>query len=205
MKLLVETTDFKYDMEQINKSKEENNGKLIVKGVIQRANALNQNGRIYPKEILHREINNYMTLVKERKSMGELDHDDSAVVNLKNVSHVMSDMWIEGDTVYGAAEILPTPSGNILRSLIESNVTVGISSRALGSVQNNGKADVVQDDLHFICWDFVSEPSTVGAYMMKEAKEVDPRVVKQIYSREYRISRISNDILNLDQAIRTKK
>ncbi len=205
MKLLIETTDFKFDPEQIKKSKEENNGKLIVKGIIQRANALNQNGRIYPRDILMREVEKYMTLVKERKAMGELDHDDSAVVNLKNVSHILSEIWIEGDTVYGAAEILPTPSGNILRSLIESNVTVGISSRALGSVQGNGNADIVQDDLHFICWDFVSEPSTVGAYMMKEAKEVDPRLLKKIYSRDYRIDRISSDILDLDAKIRNKK
>lgn len=203
MKLLVERTDFKYNFEDIQKSKDENNGRLVVKGIIQRANTVNQNGRIYPREVLLREINNYMALVKERKAMGELDHTDEPIVNLKNVSHIISDMWLEGDVVYGAAEILPTPSGNILKSLIESNITVGISSRALGSVHHNGQADIVQDDLHFICWDFVSEPSTPGAYMMKEAKEVDPKLLKQIYSREYRVDRVANDLLKLDEIIKT--
>lgn len=202
MKLLVERNDFKYDFDQVQKSKEENNGKLIVKGIIQRANTINQNGRIYPRDVLLREVNNYMTLVKERKAMGELDHTDEPIVNLKNVSHIISEMWLDGDVVYGAAEILPTPAGNILRSLIESNVTVGISSRALGSVHSNGQADIVQDDLHFICWDFVSEPSTPGAYMMKEAKEVDPRLLKQIYSREYRVDRVANDLLKLNEIIK---
>jgi len=205
MKLLIERTDFKLDQDQVTKSKEENNGKLIVKGIIQRCNAINQNGRIYPREILLREINNYMTLVKERKATGELDHDDSAIVNLKNVSHIITNIWNDGDDIYGEVEVLPTPSGNILKSLIESNVTVGISSRALGSVQHNGHADIVQDDLHFVCWDFVSEPSTHGAYMMKEAREVDPRVLKQVYTRDYRLSRISNQLINLDEKIRTKK
>ena len=205
MKLLVESTDFKYDFDQVKKSKEENEGKLIVKGIIQRANAINQNGRIYPKEILLREVNNYLTLVKERKAMGELDHDDSPIVNLKNVSHIINDIWIDGDAIYGSVEVLPTPSGQILRSLIESNVTVGISSRALGSVHNNGQADIVQDDLHFICWDMVSEPSTNGAYMMKEAREVDPRLINQIYSREYRIDRVLRDIIEKDKSSKDKK
>lgn len=199
MKLLVERNDFKYDFDEVQKSKDENNGRLIVKGIIQRSNTINQNGRIYPREVLMREINNYQTLVKERKAMGELDHDDSPIVNLKNVSHIINDIWTEGDVVYGKVEILPTPSGNILRSLIESNVTVGISSRALGSVHNNGQADIVQEDLHFICWDFVSEPSTPGAYMMKEARDVDPRILKQIYSRDYRLDRLANDILKLQE------
>jgi len=197
MKLLVERNDFKYDFDEVQKSKDENNGRLVVKGIIQRSDTINQNGRIYPREVLMREINNYMSLVKERKAMGELDHDDSPIVNLKNVSHIINDIWTEGDVVYGKVEILPTPSGNILKSLIESNVTVGISSRALGSVHHNGQADIVQEDLHFICWDFVSEPSTPGAYMMKEARDVDPRILKQIYSREYRLDRLANDILKL--------
>jgi len=205
MKLLVERNDFKFDIDEVQKSKDENNGKLIVKGIIQRSNTINENGRIYPKDVLMREIQNYMTLVKDRKAMGELDHDDSPIVNLKNVSHIINDIWTEGDIIYGKVEILATPSGNILKSLIEASVTVGISSRALGSVTNNGQADIVQDDLHFICWDFVSNPSTTGAYMFKEAKEIDPKLLKQIYSRDYRLDRLSNDLIRLDNDTKKNK
>ena len=170
---------------------------MIVKGVIQRADTLNQNGRIYPKDILFKELENYKKFVSERRAVGELDHADDPVVNLKNVSHLITDIWTDGSVVYGKIEILPTPMGNIARSLIESNVKVGISSRALGSVRSRGDADVVQDDLHLICWDLVSEPSTPGAFMMREAKEVDPRILDKIFSKTDRINRIANDILGI--------
>lgn len=197
MKLLKELNDFKYNRDDI--IVEENNGKKVfkLKGVIQRAESTNQNGRVYPKNILEREIENYMKLVRERKAMGELDHADDPVVNLKNVSHLMTNIWFEGNDVYGEVEVLPTPSGNILRSLIEADVTVGISSRALGSVLNESGNDVVQDDLHFICWDFVSDPSTHGAYMLREAKEVSDAMIKKIFSREDRVYRATNDLLKL--------
>ncbi len=120
---------------------------------------------------------------------------DEPVVNLKNVSHLITDIWTDGGVVYGKIEILSTPMGNIARNLIESNVKIGISSRALGSVRNRGDADVVQDDLHLICWDLVSEPSTPGAFMMKEARDVDPRILNKIFSKNDRINRVLNDLL----------
>lgn len=122
-------------------------------------------------------------------------NSDDPVVNLKHVSHLITDIWTDGGVVYGKIEILPTPMGNIAKSLIESNVKIGISSRALGSVRSRGDADVVQDDLHLICWDLVSEPSTPGAFMMKEARDVDPRILNKIFSRNDRISRVLNEIL----------
>jgi hypothetical protein len=200
MKLLKEMNQFVFEKQDIEKSLKENNGKIILKGVIQRADAQNQNGRVYPKSILLREIENYKKLVKERRAHGELDHDDSAVVNLKNVSHIITDIWMEdnGDVI-GTVEVLKTPMGQILRSLIEDQVTVGISSRALGSVHHINGVDYVQDDLHFVCWDFVSEPSTHGAYMFKEAKEVDPRIIKKIFSREDRINRTVNKLLEINK------
>ncbi len=197
MKLLIERSDFKYDVDELKKNKEEK-GKLIVSGVIQRANARNQNGRIYPKDILEREINNYMSLVKERKAVGELDHTNETTVELKNVSHIITDIWFEGDDVMGRVEILPTPKGEILRALIESEVMVGISSRAVGSVVQRGDASVVGDDLHFICWDFVSEPSTHGAWMMKEARDLSESDLRKIFSREQRIERAINELLDFD-------
>jgi hypothetical protein len=133
----------------------------------------------------------------ERRALGELDHADDPVVNLKNVSHLITDIWADNEVVYGKIEILPTPMGNIARNLIESNVKIGISSRALGSVRSRGDADIVQDDLHLICWDLVSEPSTPNAYLMKEAREVDPRILNKIFSKTDRVDRIVNDILGI--------
>ena len=195
MKFLKEFTEFEYEV--IKEEKVNGSTNLIVKGVIQRADTLNQNGRIYPKDILFKELENYKKFVSERRAVGELDHADDPVVNLKNVSHLITDIWTDGSVVYGKIEILPTPMGNIARSLIESNVKVGISSRALGSVRSRGDADVVQDDLHLICWDLVSEPSTPGAFMMREAKEVDPRILNKIFSKSDRLDRIANDILGI--------
>ncbi len=203
MKLLKEWIGFGATQEQIKESIEKNKGVLKLKGVIQRADAENQNGRIYPREILMREIENYRKLVLERRAHGELDHSDEPVVNLKNVSHIITDIYMEpnGDVI-GEVEVLRSPMGQILRTYIEDNVTVGISSRALGSVTNNGHADVVGEDLHFICWDFVSEPSTHGAFMFKESKEYDPKILNKIFKREDRIDRSLNELLELDKIIK---
>ena len=140
---------------------------LVVQGVIQRADAKNQNGRIYPKEILAREVEKYIDgPVSENRALGELDHPESMVINLKNVSHNIKSLWWEGDDLMGKVEVLPTPSGNILKELFINKITVGISSRGMGSVQPLGEGTVeVQDDFELLCWDFVSTPSTQGAFM----------------------------------------
>lgn len=203
MKLLQELQVFKYDAKQIKESIEEN-GKIVVRGVIQRADTVNANGRIYPRHILEREINNYMKLVEERRATGELDHADDPVVNLKNVSHVITNLWMESDgTVMAEVEILDQlPMGKILRGLIEAGIQVGISSRALGSVEHSHEGDIVQDDLHFICWDFVSEPSTPGAWMMREGKEYGPEILDRVFTREDRIWRAANDIMMFHKALK---
>lgn len=140
---------------------------LIVEGVVQRADSKNQNGRVYPKPILEKEVEKYIvTSIAENRALGELDHPESTVINLKNVSHNIKKLWWEGDDLMGKIEILPTPSGNILRELFANNITVGISSRGMGSVQPLGEGTVeVQDDFELLCWDFVSTPSTQGAFM----------------------------------------
>jgi hypothetical protein len=140
---------------------------LVVQGVIQRADAKNQNGRIYPKEILAREVEKYIDgPVAENRALGELDHPESMVINLKNVSHNIKQLWWDGDDLMGKVEVLPTPSGNILKELFINKITVGISSRGMGSVQPLGEGTVeVQDDFELLCWDFVSTPSTQGAFM----------------------------------------
>jgi hypothetical protein len=152
-------------------------GGFIVKGVLQRAGAKNQNGRVYPRNILEREARRYdEEFIKQNRALGELDHPESSVVNLNNVSHNILKVWWEGDDLMGAVQILDTPSGKILKALFKENITLGISSRGLGSVKELRSEGVVevQDDFELICWDFVSNPSTHGAFMrptsMNESK-----------------------------------
>ena len=140
--------------------------KLILEGVIQRAGAKNQNGRVYSKDILEREIENYKKgPIAERRALGELDHPDSSIINLNNVCLNMLDIRWDGDDVIGKIEILSTPSGNIIKELFANNITVGISSRGMGSVQESQGVLRVQEDFEILCWDMVSNPSTQGAYM----------------------------------------
>ena len=165
--LLIEHFPLKIDPKSINESIKHNSGDLILEGIIQRADAKNQNGRIYPKNILEREIENYKNgPVIENRATGELDHPDSQVVNLKNVCHRITEVWWDGDDVKAKLLILDTPSGNIVKALVKGGVQIGISSRAMGSVQSLGEGTVeVQDDLSLVCWDIVSEPSTQGAFV----------------------------------------
>lgn len=172
-------------------------GNLMMKGVLQRADTLNQNGRIYPRAILEREVRNYQKLINENRSTGELDHPASSVVELKNVSHVIRKTYMEGNVVYGDVEILPTPAGQILAKLVENDIKLGISSRGVGSTKEVGDHQVVQDDFQLICWDFVSEPSTPGAFMMAESRHrsVDPRELDRVFTRSDRVNRAVNELL----------
>lgn len=169
--LIIETNLFKGSVN------EDASGRTLVKGVLQRSGAENQNGRVYPRNVLEREIKKYQILVNERRALGELDHPDSSVINLKNVSHNIREIHWEGDDVVGTVEILPTPSGNILKELLRAGILLGISSRGMGSVTNIGEGKVkVEPDFELIGWDFVSNPSTHGAFMTP----MNESVVKQI-------------------------
>jgi hypothetical protein len=177
--LLVDYIPFEISPEQITESVKENNGKLIVRGVLQRAEAKNQNGRVYPKEVLMREANSYnKNFVKQSRAMGELDHPESPVVNLANVSHNITDMnWREDDLI-GTVEVLTTPAGNILRELFRNGIKLGISSRGVGSVEtvkesSGEESQEVQPDFELIAFDFVSNPSTQGAFMYPMNESVD--------------------------------
>lgn len=203
VRFLKEMNDFTYDHKEISGRKE--GGPFVVTGVLQRADSVNQNGRIYPRDVLEPQIELYKELARERRATGELDHADDPVVNLKHVSHVITDIWMESDgTVKGKVEILPTPMGQILKTLFESNIKIGISSRALGSVISGPEGDIVQDDLHFICWDFVSEPSTPGAWMLKESREYSREEIKQIISKQERINQAATELLSLHKKIKGK-
>jgi len=175
-------------------------GKLLVSGVLQRADAKNQNGRLYPSDVLKREAEKYMeNFVKQRRAMGELDHPESSVVNLKNVSHNITDMSWDGKDLVGTVEILPTPSGNILRDLLQSGILLGISSRGLGSVKKDMRegADVVQDDFDLIAFDFVSNPSTQGAFMYPQGKiNESVEQYKTIINPYSNVERIIHNILS---------
>lgn len=195
MKLINSYEIFDYTPEMIKESREQNGGKIIMKGILQKADTLNQNGRIYPRNLLEREVRNYQKFIIENRALGELDHPDSSVVNLKNVSHIVKEAKIENNVVYGKIELLDTPSGKILQSLVESGVKLGISSRGVGSTKREGDYQVVQDDFQLICWDMVSEPSTPGAFMMSEGKNVTSDELRKVFTKQDRIDRVLNDIL----------
>ena len=161
--LLVETRPFNVSPASITEVKM--GGNPLVEGILATCEVKNGNGRYYSKELWKRELDKYMTLVKERRACGELDHPDSQVVNLKNVSHNIASIWWDGDNIMGKIEILPTPSGNILKSLIGSGIKVGVSSRGMGSLKQVGEVLEVQDDFELLCWDFVSTPSNPGSFM----------------------------------------
>ena len=193
-KLLVDYLPFEVEPDQINESMKENNGKLVVRGVLQRAESKNQNGRVYPKDILMREANKYTEeFINQRRAMGELDHPESSVVNLQNVSHNVKKMHFEGDNLMGEVEVLPTPSGNILKELFKAGIKLGISSRGMGSVEtvneNGAEAQEVQPDFELIAFDFVSNPSTHGAFMRPVNESIQNK------TPENNIERIINSIM----------
>ena len=169
-------------------------GGMYLTGKLQQADTQNGNGRVYPLVVLKREVENYTKLVKENRALGELDHPDDSVINLKNASHLVTSIWMDGDTVMGKVKVLDTPSGKVLKSLVESGVKLGISSRGMGSVENKNGQTIVQDDFQLICFDFVSEPSTPEAFMVKEAKEFNNKV----FTKADRINRLLNEVLKND-------
>jgi len=165
-KLLIETQTFKQSTLTLTEGRMSDRGNPIVGGILATAEVKNGNGRYYKKSLWQHEIDKYMDNVKERRALGELDHPESAVINLKNASHNIIDIYWDGNTVMGKIEILPTPSGNILKALLESNIKLGVSSRGMGSLKENADGLLeVQDDFDLLCWDFVSTPSNPGSYM----------------------------------------
>jgi len=192
--LLTEYRPFKVNKRLVEQSIKENSS-LMVSGVIQRANAENQNGRIYPEGVLKREVQQYIDgPIKERRALGELDHPESSVINLQNVSHNITEVWWEGDAVMGKVEVLSTPAGNILKELFRNGITVGISSRGMGSVEENLQEQTVtvQDDFELLCFDFVSTPSTQGAFLSPQGLNES-----KTHKQEYKYTNINNIIRDI--------
>jgi hypothetical protein len=173
--VLIETSLFKPQQLSFTEGLKSKRGLPLVEGILATCEVKNGNGRYYSRELWEREMDSYKTLIDENRAMGELDHPEDSVVNLKNVSHNITDYWWDGDNVMGKIEILPTPSGNILKALIENGITVGVSSRGMGSLKPMGEVQEVQDDFQLLCWDFVSTPSNPGSYMhlVKEGLNID--------------------------------
>ena len=167
-------------------------GGMMLTGKLQEADILNGNRRVYPYDVLVREVKNYQKLVSEHRALGELDHPDDSVINLRNASHMVTAIWMEEKSVMGKVKVLDTPSGQVLKSLVESGVKLGISSRGMGSVSESSDTTVVQEDFQLICFDFVSEPSTPNAFMMKEAKDYN----NQVFTKADRINRLLNEVLD---------
>lgn len=200
--LLVDCMSFEFVKDNLfEQAVKDNNMRLVVKGILQRAAIKNQNGRVYPKEVLIRESKKYEeNFIKERRALGELDHPESSVVNLQNVSHNVVEMHWEGDDLVGTIEVLPTPNGNILKELFRANIRLGISSRGMGTVNKSvtENADVVQDDFELIAFDFVSNPSTRGAFMFPAGnlqEGVKGVVQNPITHKWERVETIVRDIL----------
>lgn len=198
LKLLREWTPFEFDKKKLQEQRE-NDGRFLMRGILQKADVLNQNGRIYPREVLEKEVENYQKFIRENRALGELDHPAESVVELKNVSHIIREAYMDDEgVVWGTVEVLDTPMGKIARNLVEAGVTMGISSRGVGSTKNEAGRTIVQDDFQLICWDLVSEPSTPSAFIMREGKVLTSLEVSQLretFDRDVRIDRLFNSIL----------
>ncbi len=204
--LLVDYLPFDITANAVNESIAKNSGKLIVTGILQRAEAKNQNGRIYPKDTLVREAKKYTdTFIKQHRALGELDHPESSVVNLQNASHNITEMGWSGDNLIGTVEVLGTPSGNILKELFKAGIKLGISSRGLGSVEtvaedDDGKGEVpaqeVQPDFELIAFDFVSNPSTQGAFMFPMKESVNKERAPELCDVYCKTESIISDIIS---------
>jgi hypothetical protein len=189
--ILIETQTFTAKPVKLVEGKS-STGNPLVQGILATAEVKNGNGRYYSKELWDREIDKYMESVNANRALGELDHPDSSIINLKNVSHNIKKIWWDGDNVMGTIEILPTPSGNILAALFQNNIPVGVSSRGMGSLKQMGELMEVQDDFELLCWDFVSTPSNPGSYM----KEVALNEGKTYNNNQYsKVNSVITDIL----------
>jgi hypothetical protein len=184
--LLIDHIPFQVAKLTLSESKGIPNGRMRIKGKLQESDVKNGNGRVYPREVLEREAEKYLKgPISDNTALGELDHPESSIVNLNNVSHNIKRIWWEGNDLMGELELLNTPSGKIAQEIISAGIPLGISSRGMGSVQQIGETVEVQDDFELLCWDLVSVPSTPGAYMKKlsEGKQAQTAPTGKDYSK----------------------
>lgn len=194
--LLREFYSLDYSKDKIKEAIEQKKP-ILLSGIFQKSDLKNANNRVYPKKILEREINNYQKIIKENRAVGTLDHEDSNVINLKNVSHVVRELSVKGNDCIGTLELLDTPHGQIAKSLLAGGIQIGISSRCLGDTEKSPEGyDIVKEDLLLLSFDIVQEPSTPNAWLqLKESKQVDYIEAFKSMPKKYRIERILYDIL----------
>lgn len=198
--LIQQISYIKYDKQKLEQDIKKNNGMFIVQGILQKADTPNQNKRVYPKAILEKQVQRYKRQkIANNQATGQLDHPESTSVSLKYVSHNILDLWWQGSTLMGKIQILDTPNGLILKQLFKSGIRVGISSRGVGSVSKKDGLDYVDQDFQIVCWDFVSTPSTPGAYTHKinQSKQynlIQSKKKQKINNINYLINQILNNI-----------
>tara|TARA_R110000796_G_scaffold61077_2_gene141389 strand:+ start:32594 stop:33292 length:699 start_codon:yes stop_codon:yes gene_type:complete len=178
---------------------------LILYVVLQKWGVKNRNGRIYPKEILERENNNYQQLIKERRAIGELDHPESSIIAGDRISHNITETWWEGKTLMGKMEILMSPGyvnygivstkGDEVANLVRNNIMIGVSSRGVGSLKEVAGQNIVQDDFELICWDVVTSPSTPGSWMFKDAAQAKPFTESKESKKNILVDKINKFLL----------
>jgi len=194
-KLLTTYTPLEITKDSLNEAKRNSEGKIVLKGIMQRADAVNQNGRIYPRHILEREVENYQRIINDNRALGELDHPTESTISLDRVSHIVKEMHWVGNDLCGTIELLNTPKGKIAQALIEDGVKLGISSRGVGSVYKDGDYSVVGEDFLLICLDLVQEPSTTSAFMLAEGLDIDFDREKHLNSTD-KVHRLLSSALN---------
>lgn len=194
-KLLTTYMPLEITKDSLNEAKRNSEGRIVLKGIMQRADAVNQNGRIYPRHILEREVENYQRIINDNRALGELDHPSESTISLDRVSHIIKEMHWEGADLCGSLELLNTPKGKIAQALIEDGVKLGISSRGVGSVYKDGDYSVVGEDFLLLTFDLVQEPSTVSAFMLAEGMEIDFDREKHLSSAD-KVHRLLSSALN---------
>lgn len=194
-KLLTTYMPLEITKESLNEAKRNSEGRIVLKGIMQRADAVNQNGRIYPRHILEREVENYQRLVDDNRAVGELNHSDSSTLALDKLCLVVKKMWWENNDLRGEIELLNTPPGKIAQTLVEDGIKLGISSRGVGSVYKEGDYSIVGDDFLLISFDLVVDPSTSNAFMIAEGKEIEFNVDNHLNSAD-KVHRLLSSALN---------
>ena len=162
MKLITEVFQ---DVQYLEEKKEVGGSNLYIEGIFMQSDKQNKNGRMYPRGIMEKEVARYQDLIREKRSLGELGHPPNPTINLNQVSHLITELRMDGSNVIGKAKILGTPMGKIAENFIREGVSLGVSSRGVGSLKERNGINEVQDDFHLATVDIVADPSAPDAFV----------------------------------------
>jgi len=200
MKLITEVVE---DIQIITEATEDGKKNYFIEGIFMQGNIKNRNGRMYPVDTLEREVKRYSDeYISKNRAYGELGHPQGPTINLDRVSHMIKEMYKDGDNFRGKAKIMDTPMGNIVKNLMDEGATLGVSSRGMGSLKAKNGANEVQDDFYLAtAGDIVADPSAPDAFVegIMEGKEWvwDNGLIKEVDISNYR------DTVN--EAVRKRK